>query len=167
MEILKNFGVEPILLAAQIINFLVVFFILKKFLYKPIFELLKKRKETIQGGLENAEKARLSLEKTLGDEKKILKNAQLHAKLIIEDAKNEAIDIAKKINDDAKKQTEKILIDAQDQIARESLKTEKRLAVNVSKIAVEFLEKSLKDFFSEKEQEKLMENALRKMKIKN
>ena len=163
MEILGNFGVEPILLTAQIINFLIVFFILKKFLYKPVLELLKKRKDTIAEGIRKTEDARIRLEKAASEEKIILKSAQTQAKMMIEQAKNEAIKSAKKINDDAKKQTEVMLKNARTQIERESLQTEKRLAVNVSKLAVEFLQKSLKDFFSQSEQEEIMKNAIKKI----
>lgn len=164
MEILKNFGLNPILLAAQIVNFLIVFFILKKFLYKPVLELLKKRRATIQEGIQQAEKAREKLEKVIIEEKSILRQAQLQAKNIIGDAKQESIEITRQMNDNAKKQTEKILKDAKNQIARESLQAEKRLAVNTSKLAVRFLEKALEKFFTQKEQKEVVANALKEIK---
>ena len=163
MEILENFGVNPILLAAQIVNFLIVFFILKKFLYKPILDLLKKRRITIQEGIQQAEKAREKLEKVIIEEKNILQSAQMTAKKIIEDAKQESLVITKQMNDNAKKQTERILNLAKDQIARESLQTEKRLAVNTSRLAVTFLKKALEEFFSQKEQKEVISNALKKI----
>ena len=164
MEIIKNFGVNPILLAAQIINFLIIFFILKKFLYKPVLDLLKKRRITIQEGIEHAEEARVKLEKVVIEEKNILKNAQMQAKKIIEDAREESIGVIKQLNDNAKKQTEKMLKDAKDQIIRESIETEKRLAVKTSKLAVSFLEKTLNEFFSLKEQKEVMSSALKRLK---
>ena len=164
MEILKNFGVNPILLAAQIVNFLIILFVLKKFLYKPILELLKKRQTMIKEGIKQAEESRNRLEKVVIEEKDILRNAQLQAKKLIEDARQESIELTLQMNDNAKKQTEKMLKDAKDQIARESLETEKRLAVNTSKLAVSFLEKALAGFFSAKEQKKVVSNALRKIK---
>lgn len=165
MEIIKNFGVNPILLIAQIVNFLIIFFVLKKFLYRPVLELLNKRQTTIKEGLKQAEEARVKLEKIVIEEKNILRNAQLQAKKIIEDSKEEAIEIAKQINDNAKKQTEKILKDAKDQITRESSEAEKKLAVNTSKLAVSFLEKALSNFFSSEEQKKVVSNALKKMNL--
>lgn len=164
MEILKNFGVNPILLAAQIVNFLIIFFVLKKFLYKPVLELLKKRQLTIKDGVEQAEQARIKLEEVVIEEKNILKNAQLHAKKIIEEAKQESIGLTLQMNNNAKKQTEKILKDAREQISRESLVAEKRLAVHVSSLAVSFLEKALSEFFSAKEQKEVVSNALEKIK---
>ena len=93
MEILENFGVNPILLAAQIVNFLIIFFVLKKFLYKPILELLKKRQIMIKEGISQAEESRIKLEKVIIEEKNILRQAQLAAKKVIEDAKQESIEL--------------------------------------------------------------------------
>ena len=164
MEIIKNFGVNPILLAAQVVNFLIIFFILKRFLYKPVLELLKKRQKMIKEGIEQAEESRIKLEKVVVEEKNILRTAQLQAKKLIEDARRESVELTLQMTQDAKKQTEKILQDAKEQIARESLETEKRLAVNTSKLAVSFLEKALGEFFSAKEQKEVVSNALKKIK---
>ena len=163
MEIIKNFGVDPVLLAAQIFNFLIVFFVLKKFLYKPILDLLQKRQGAIREGIKQAEEAKIKLEKVVIEERNILRNAQLQAKKIIEEAKTESIELTKRMNDSAKKQGEKMLNDAKDQILRESKDAEKRLAVNISKLAVSFLEKSLNGFFTPKEQKEVVSNALMKI----
>lgn len=167
MEMIKNFGVDPILLGAQVVNFLIIFFILKKFLYKPVLDVLKKRQIIIKDGLKQAEEARIKLEKVVIDEKDILRQAQLQSKKIIEDAKYESIKMSKRMNDDAKKQTEKMLKDAKDQITRESHEAEKRLAINTTKIAVSILEKALSEFFSTREQKEIVSNALRKIKKTN
>src|SRR3989344_4981936 len=167
MYILEKFGVEPILLIAQIVNFLIILFILKKFLYKPVLDLLNKRKITIKEGLAQAEEARLRLEKVIIEEKQILKNAQTQAKKILEDARSEATDTSRQIQEDSKKQTEKMLNDAKSQISREFQQAEKKLTVNVSKIAVSFLQKSLEKFFSGKDQERVMTEALKHIKKSN
>lgn len=164
MDILKNFGLNPVLLAAQIVNFLIILFLLKKFLYKPVQEVLKKRQTTIKEGLKQAEEARIKLEKVVIEEKNILRNAQLQSKKIIEDAKQESVVIAREINEEAKAQTGKLLDDAKKQIAKESIETEKRLALSTSKLAVSLLEKTLKDFFSSNDQKKVISQALKEIK---
>src|SRR5207247_1964428 len=52
MDVLHNFDIEWPLLVAQIVNFLIIFYLLKRFLYKPIFTVLKKRADTIKEELE-------------------------------------------------------------------------------------------------------------------
>jgi len=164
MEIVKNFGLNPVLLIAQIVNFLIILFILKKFLYKPVLDILKKRQTIIKEGLKQAEEARIKLEKVVAEEKDTLRQAQLQSRKIIEDAKEESIEITRRMNEETKKQTEKLLNDAREQIARESTGAEKRLALSTSKLAVTFLEKALKDFFSSKEQTEVLSQALKKIK---
>ena len=41
-DLLKQFGIEPTLLIAQIINFSILLFVLTKFLYKPILKAIDK-----------------------------------------------------------------------------------------------------------------------------
>ena len=55
MDILSQFGVKPILLAAQVVNFLILLFILKKFLYGPILKVLSERRKKIEDSLKNVE----------------------------------------------------------------------------------------------------------------
>lgn len=164
MEIIKNFGVDPIYLGAQIINFLIILYFLRRFLYKPVFEMLKKREREIKDGLEKTEEVRKLLEKTIEDEKNVLKKAQNLANKIIDDAKNEALEIQKATEGLSKKQAEKIIIEAREQIFRETKEAEERLTAHVSKLAVVFLQKALSELFSPKEQEEIMSKAIKKLK---
>jgi F-type H+-transporting ATPase subunit b len=164
MEIIKNFGLNPILLVAQIVNFLIILFILKKFLYKPVLGILKKRQSTIKEGLRQAEEARIKLEKVVIEEKEILKSAQLQSRKILEDAKQESMEITIRLTEETKKQTEKLLNDTKEQIVKESKDAEKKLALSTSHLAVTILEKALKEFFSSKDQEEIISKALKKIK---
>lgn len=163
MEIINNFGIEPMLLAAQIVNFLIILFILKKFLYKPVLETLKKRENTIKEGLKQAEDGKAALEKALEEEKKILKKAQEQARKIIDDAKDQSGAVAKDIEENARKQSEKILEIAKRQIEHDTKEAEKRLTAKVNSISIEILQKSLKEMFSEKEEKKLIDRAIKEI----
>jgi F-type H+-transporting ATPase subunit b len=50
MEILNQFGLDWKLFIAQIVNFLVIAYIFKRFLYKPILDALHKRNDAIKKG---------------------------------------------------------------------------------------------------------------------
>jgi F-type H+-transporting ATPase subunit b len=164
MEILKTFGVDPVLLGAQIINFLIIFYLLKRFLYKPVLGMLKKREDKIKEGMKQAEEARITLEKTLDQEKKILTKAQDEARKLIESAKVQAKDVGKEIEENTKRQAEKILLDARAQIEQDTKKMEQELSEKVSLLAENMLEKSLQGVFGEKEQKQIIGKALKNIK---
>ncbi|OGH23747.1 MAG: hypothetical protein A2958_03270 [Candidatus Levybacteria bacterium RIFCSPLOWO2_01_FULL_38_13] len=164
MEIIKNFGIDPLLLIAQIVNFLIIFYILKRFALKPILDILKKRENTIKEGLREAEEGKKVLEEAYIKEKEILKKAQSRSEKIIEDTQIQALEIIKGAEEKTKKQTELMLISAKEQMEKESKETEKRIAMRVSDMALDFLEKSLKNLFGEKEQKQLMQIAIKKIK---
>lgn len=164
MEVLQQFGVDWFLLGAQIINFLIVFIILKKFLYKPILTTLKNREATIKKGLEEAKEARLLLEQAEEKEKKLLQKAQAESKKLIDEARNEREAMITKAENDTRIKTEKMLQDAKEQISEEVKQAEKRLSANITTLAVHVLEKSVADLFSEEEQETVMKRAIKKLK---
>ena len=105
MEIFNQFGVQPVLLAAQVVNFLILLFILKKFLYKPIQKVLDERKKRIEDSLKNAEEIEQRLLRTQEESDKIIAKALKEAQNIL-DQTNET---SAQILDGANKQAERIL----------------------------------------------------------
>lgn len=112
-QILNQFGVQPILLLAQVVNFLVLLWILKRLLYKPILKILEERKQKIAQSLKNAQEieerlAKLSEEeqkrilKAVSEGEKVIQQASEHAASIIEDGKKEYERITTKAIEDAK-----------------------------------------------------------------
>jgi len=167
MELLKTFGVDPILLGAQIVNFLIIFYLLKRFLYKPVLGMLKTREDKIKEGIKQAEEARLTLEKTLEQEKKILAKAHDEAKALILDAKTQALDVSREVEENTKRQAEKILLDARAQIEQDTKRMEQELGEKVSVLAEEMLTRSLEGIFGEREQKQILDKALKKIKKAN
>jgi len=164
MELLNNFGFDPVLLIAQVVNFLIILFVLKKFLYKPVLKMLKDRRESVAQGLKQAEEGKKLLENADIKEREILKKARFVANQIIDDAKTQATQEAKAIEESAKVQASRIIEDANRQIELSEKETEKKLATYVSKLAIELITKSSKQLFPEREQKVVVQNALRKLK---
>ena len=107
MEILNEFGFDIKLFAAQIVNFLVIAFIFKKFLYKPILATLKKRKELIAKGLKDAQKASEALENAEEQKNKILNTASKESERILNEAKQQSQVTREEIINAAKTDVEK------------------------------------------------------------
>ena len=161
MQIFQTFGLNPYLTIAQIINFLVLFFIFKKFLYPPLFKVMKKRQELAKESIDNAEKSKLLLEDAAKKEKEIIKDAKKSANAILEDAREQQNDILIKAQEEAKKQTERIIQEAREQITRETREAQKELSKQVSMLSVKILRESLSSVFTAKEQEELVSKLLK------
>lgn len=117
MEILNQFGINPLLLVAQVVNFVVLLFILKRFLYKPILKVLEERKKRIEQSLKNAEEIekRLieiaereaeSIRRSAKEGEKIIKEATDYAAQLIEEGTKEYERLIKKGVEDVKKMHE-------------------------------------------------------------
>lgn len=164
MEILKNFGVNPILLTAQVINFLIILYVLKRYLYKPIFGVVKRREQSIKEGLKQAEDARILLEKTGIKEKEILKKAQEESRKLLEETKKQRDEILKSTDLSAQKRAEQILDEAKKQIVFETNKAKKELSMQVSGLAVEFIQNSVGELFDKEDQRMMIDNAITKIR---
>lgn len=167
MEIVRNFGIDPLLLGAQVVNFLVVLFVLKKFLYKPILDLLQKRRNEIKQGIENTIDAQKKLDKAIQEEKTILRNANARGKKIIDNATKESFEIAIQIQNNAKKNAEKILLQARVRIDRETKEAERKLMEHVASTSLKFLQKALEQIFTKQQEEEVIKTALKKFKSIN
>lgn len=168
MELAKQFGLDPTLLAAQIVNFLIILYLLKRFAYKPILAQLDAREKVIKEGLAKAEEARIMLEKAKEDERKMLKEAQDETRKFLDLARDQAAQMLKDAEENAKKRTEQMILDAKEQIVSETKEAEVRLQTEASSLAIMFLEKSLGGMFSDEEQQLVLEKAIQRMKkVKN
>ena len=60
-ELFEQLGINWKLFLSQTVNFFILLFVLRAFAYKPILEIIKKRKEKIEEGLAKAEEASVRL----------------------------------------------------------------------------------------------------------
>lgn len=159
MQIFKEFGVNPVLLIAQIVNFLIILVVLKKFMYKPVLKMLKERQDTIEEGLKNAENAEKKLIEAEAKETEVLRKAQEKADKILSDAKAEAASLKSEAEEAARTQAETMLTQAREQINQETQAAEERLTKNIGTIAISLLERSLVGVFGAKEQKIILQKA--------
>ncbi|MDD5651902.1 MAG: F0F1 ATP synthase subunit B [Candidatus Moranbacteria bacterium] len=119
MELLENLGINGKILLAQVVNFFILFWILKKFAYKPVLNLLEERSKKIEKGLKDAEAARKKLEETEIESKKILSDARKHSREIIKEAEIRAETSKREIAEETKHKVDKMISDAKKKIEEE------------------------------------------------
>lgn len=83
----RDFGVDRAHLIAQIISFAIVAFLLHRYAYKPILQVLEERRQKIAAGLANAEKIKAELAKTEAARQEVLNQANVQANRLIEEAR--------------------------------------------------------------------------------
>ncbi len=163
MEILNLFGLETGLFIGQIINFLIIFFLLKFFLYKPVMAMLDERSKRIRQGLEDAENAKKTLQEAESKKIGILKTAKTDADKILENTKNVAKDIKDKSAEEAKKQSENILDEARKQALAEFEKANMQIGKMSVDISQKIVSKVLSEIFTEQEKTAVLVKAIDKI----
>lgn len=161
MELLNNLGINIKLLIAQVINFLVLLFVLYKFAYGPVLKMLDNRTKKIEKGLRDAEDAKNKLVEISEREKKILSEARNEARKIIKKSEDVALKNAKDIEISAKAQSEKILEEAKVQIEQEKNKAVKEAKSEIAGLVVSATEKIIGEKMNSGKDKELIEKAIK------
>ncbi|MBN2372328.1 F0F1 ATP synthase subunit B [bacterium] len=96
-------------------NFFILLFLMKKFFFKPIMEILEARKDKIEEGLKQRAIAKEEQEQALRDREEIIAKSKSDAQKIL----NQTEQMKKDIIANAKSEADKILKDAKAEIAKE------------------------------------------------
>src|SRR2546422_5883496 len=83
----ETFGWSPWLFLSQVISFVIVALLLKRFAYKPIMAVLEERRQRIAEGLLNAEKIKQQLAEAEKRHQEILAEANAAAQKMIDEAR--------------------------------------------------------------------------------
>lgn len=160
MDFLTNFGIQPTLLLAQIVNFTVILFVLKRFFYKPLTRMLEDRRKRIAESLKNAQLIEERLAKTQENSQKILEVARTNAGNIISDAKREATRITDLANLDARKLAEETIEKTKLQIERQREEMQKQLEKETLTLVSQIVKKVLGRSLRENERQNLTQKAI-------
>ena len=148
------------------IVFLIVFWILKKFAWKPILNALKMREESIDSALKAAVAAKEEMSKLQADNEKIVAEAKQERDFILKEARELKESILVEAKKQASVEGEK-MIDA----AKNAIKNEKATALNdikeqIAKLSVRIAEKLLQEKLNnESEQKELIDKLLKEIKL--
>lgn len=122
MELLNNLGINGKLLLAQVINFLILLWVLKKFAYGPVLNMLDARTKKIEKGMKDAEESHKRLLEVTEKEDRVLKEAKKQAQDIIRKAEEAAEKRAGEIIFASEEQARKISDSAMSQLEQEKNK---------------------------------------------
>ena len=150
----------------QVVIFVGLIFLLKKFAWKPILDAVNEREQGIKNALESAENARNEMQNLQADNQRILQEARAERDAMLKDAREMKEKMVADAKNEAQEQGQKMIDQAKAAIESEKNAAMADLKAQVATLSLSIAEKVLKDELSNKEsQTKLVEKMLGDVKL--
>src|SRR4029077_12481720 len=146
---------------AQIILFIIVYFVLKKFAFGPIIAMLEDRRKRIEEGQLNAQKIKQQLAEAEKRHQEILAKANIEAQKLIDQARESASHVADRKEQEAIAAAEQIIAKAQEAAALEHERSMAQLKRELGHLVVETTAKVTGKVLTPEDQKRLQEEAAR------
>lgn len=160
--LLEALGLDLRLFILQLLAFLILVFLLGKFVYPHIIKALDDRRDTIEEGLKNAQKATEDLAAVEQKVADIIKSARAEATDIISLSQKEAANLIESAEVKASQRAEYIVSEAQAQISKEMRAAEEALKKETAQLVAAATEKIIGVKVDAQKDAALLEQALGK-----
>lgn len=127
-----------------LVAFLAVFFILKKFAWKPILKSLSERETGIAESIAAAERVKKEMSQMQAENEKLMEQARAERSAMLKEAKDQQDRIINEAKEKTKAITDKMMADAQQQIQQQKMAALTEVKNEIGKLAVEVSEKILR-----------------------
>jgi len=162
-KIVQDFGLSWPFFLAQVLNFLIVAFILWKFAFKPVLATLDERQQKIASGLKYAEEMKSKLEAVQEESVASSKRSQAEASKVIDEARKAAKEFLDKQTQEASVKAGEILAKAQQVIELEKKKMLGEARTEIARLVVETTQRVLSKELSEADRSRYNESAAKEL----
>jgi F-type H+-transporting ATPase subunit b len=152
--------VDPGLYIWAIVTFLVLLALLTKFAWKPLLLALEARQRTIQKALDDAEKAKLELERLNRESEQIIRQARVEADQIITMSRADAERLREEMRQKARAEADGIVRTAERQIQLETARAIQQIRREAADLSVAIASKLIQRNLTKEDNEKLIDEAL-------
>jgi F-type H+-transporting ATPase subunit b len=167
MEVLNNIGFDWQVALVNFVSFLLIFFILKKWVFGPVGEILTQRKETIQEGVAKAERSEEELKAAQEQGKQIISDSRAEANQIVAEAKQHGDELIEKATTKAEQEAQKVTQKAQESIEKEKQDMQRELLSETAQLVSLGVAKLLEEEVDEKKHQELTSRALKDLSTQN
>lgn len=150
----------------QIVAFLIMLWILKRFGWKPLLNLLEERKRAIQNEFDSIEDSKKDIKKLSEEYEEKLKNIDAEARLKIQESVQEGRKISQEILQETQKQAKIILNKARIEVGNEMTNAKKQFKNDLINLAASISEKMLKEKLDSETHKKLIIDFVEKTDFK-
>jgi F-type H+-transporting ATPase subunit b len=162
-ETAETFGWNPRLFFSQVISFIIVALLLRRFAYKPVLAVLEERRTRIAEGLLNADKIKQQLAEAEQRHAEILAKANAQAQQMIDEARESAGHVAERKEQEAIAAAEQIIAKAREASQLEHERTMAELKRELGRLVVDTTAKVTGKVLTSEDQKRLQEEAGRQL----
>jgi len=127
-----------------LLAFLIVFYILRKFAWKPILNMLGEREKGIADSIATAERVKGEMSQLKSENEKLLAQAREERTQMLKEAKDTRDRIVGEAKEQAKVEANKIILDAQAQITQQKNAALAEVKNEIGSLALEVAERILR-----------------------
>ena len=150
-------------MVTQLLGFLIVFFILKKFAFASILGIIDARRKAIEDEFSSIEKKKKGLEDLETEYKRRLEHIEQEARERIQEASNIGMALAKDIQEKARADAEKLFERTRAEIEQDITKARLSMRNEIVEISSMITEKVLREKMDAREHEKMVEKFLKEL----
>ncbi len=162
-QIARQFGVDWWKFLSQCISFSIVAFVLHKYAYQPILQVLEERRAKIAEGLANAERSKKELAEAKANADVIVAKANADANKMIEEARAAAKIVQDRESQRAIVEAEQIISKARETAKVEHSKMLAELKQQVSRLVIDTTAKISGKVLTADDQKRLSEEAAKEI----
>jgi F-type H+-transporting ATPase subunit b len=155
-----SLGINLPLLVVFIINFIVLFILLRLFLYKPVLKMLDERAKRTKEGMELAEATKREYEQAKGEVQKQIEKGRQESQAIIAQAIQTGERLKEESRQEATKQAQVIIDRTRAELETERDKIIEEMRREFVDISIAAAEKVIKETLDKEKHRKLIEETL-------
>lgn len=152
--------IEEGLIFWELIAFVLLLVVLRRFAWKPLLGILEARGNTIRESLEKAEQTRLEAERLMEDYKKDLEEARAEAQQIIDQGRQYGEKMKEEIVANARQEAEQVMTKAAEEIDRERDAAIADLRRNVADLTIKAASMVVNETLDKKSHQALIDQYL-------
>ena len=159
----ETFGFDVRVFFSQVVSFVIVALLLRKFAYKPVLAILEQRRQQIAEAQLNSEKIKQQLAEAEQRYQEIVSKANGQAQKMIDEARESASHVASRKEQEAVAAAEQIVAKAHEAAALEHERTMAQLKREVGRLVVDTTAKVTGKVLNSDDQRRLQEEAARSL----
>ncbi|HZV34019.1 MAG TPA: F0F1 ATP synthase subunit B [Verrucomicrobiae bacterium] len=159
----ERFGWDLPHFMAQVISFCIVAFLLYRFAYKPILQMLEERRQKIAESMANADKIKMELTRAEESRVDILNKANAQANKLIEEARAAAARVQEQETQKAIAAAEQIIVKAREAAAQDHARMLADLRREVGRLVVDTTSKVTGKVLTPDDQKRLADETSRQL----